>query len=192
MKMRENNWTIPNLLTVVRIMLTPVVVMCFIHKRVDLALLSFFVAGITDALDGLLARLLKQRTELGAMLDPLADKVLIVATILCLGILGWVPAWLVVIVITRDLIIVGGLMLVSLWGVDVRAQIHPSFASKTNTSAQIVLILLVLTERLGWNFLPWLQPIVLYVTLVLTVFTGVDYVLRGLALIPSNGAGNGD
>lgn len=192
MRMRENNWTIPNLLTVVRIMLTPVVVMAFIQKRIDLALLSFFVAGITDALDGLLARLLKQRTELGAMLDPLADKVLIVATILCLGIMEWVPSWLVVIVITRDLIIVGGLMLVSLWGVDVRTQIHPSFASKTNTSAQIVLILLVLTGRLGWDVLPWLQPVALYVTAVLTIITGVDYVLRGLALIPSNGPGNGD
>ncbi|BBD07466.1 CDP-alcohol phosphatidyltransferase family protein [Desulfovibrio ferrophilus] len=191
MTMRENNWTIPNLLTVVRIMLTPVVVMAFIHKRVDLALLSFFVAGITDALDGLLARLLKQRTELGAMLDPLADKVLIVATILCLGILEWVPAWLVVIVITRDLIIVGGLMLVNLWGVDVRSQIRPTFASKTNTSAQIVLILLILTERMDWMFLPWLQPVVLYLTAVLTVYTGIDYVMRGLALIPSGEDGKG-
>lgn len=186
MGLRENNWTIPNLLTVVRIMLAPVVVMAFIHKRVDLALAAFFIAGLTDALDGLLARILNQRTALGAMLDPLADKVLIVATILCLGILEWLPSWVVVLVIARDLIIVGGLVLVNLWGVDVRTRIHPSFASKVNTTAQIVLILLVLVERMGWFAEPRLTGAMMIVTAALTVGTGFDYVMRGLALIPSD------
>jgi len=187
-RMRENNWTIPNLLTVVRILLTPVIVMAFINQQVGLALITFAVAGVTDALDGILARVLKQRTELGAMLDPLADKVLIVASFMCLGILDWAPSWLVVIVISRDLLIVGGLMLVNLWGVDMRSQIKPTFASKTNTTVQISFILLVLAQRGDWLIQPWLLSVALYLTAALTVYTGVDYLMRGLALIPSDGA----
>lgn len=188
--LRENNWTLPNLLTVVRILLTPVIVMAFIDQRVDLALLTFAVAGVTDALDGFLARVLRQRTELGAMLDPLADKVLIVASFLCLGILGWAPAWLVVIVITRDLIIVGGLLVVNFWVMDVRSRIKPTFASKTNTTLQIGFILLVLAHRGGWLHMAWLVEGALRCTAALTVYTGVDYVVRGMAQIPSGQ--NGD
>jgi len=188
-RLKENNWTIPNLLTVVRILLAPAVVLAFIQRRVDVALLLFFIAGLTDALDGLLARLLKQRTALGAMLDPLADKVLIAASILCLGILEWVPAWLTVLIIARDLIIVGGLVLVSLWGVDVRSQIRPSFASKTNTTAQILLILLVLAQRQEWLDAPRLTLWFVWGTAGLTALTGLDYVMRGLALIPSGDEG---
>ncbi|WP_461210974.1 CDP-alcohol phosphatidyltransferase family protein [Desulfocurvus sp. DL9XJH121] len=184
-KLRENNWTIPNLLTVVRILLTPVIVTAFIHQRVNLALLTFAVAGVTDALDGTLARVLRQRTTLGAMLDPLADKVLIVASFLCMGVLDWAPAWLVVLVISRDLLIVGGLILVSLLGVDVRSRIRPTFASKTNTTLQIVFILLILAERGGWLDAPRLLYTVLYLTAAFTIYTGVDYTLRGLALMPS-------
>lgn len=184
--MRENNWTLPNLLTVVRILLTPVIVMAFIEQRVDIALMTFAAAGITDALDGFLARVLHQRTQLGAMLDPLADKVLIVASYLSLGILGWVPAWLVVIVIARDLIIVGGLMVVNFWVMDVRTRIKPTFASKVNTTVQIGFILLVLAARGGWLTLPVLMETALWATAALTAYTGVDYVLRGMAQIPSD------
>lgn len=183
---RENNWTIPNVLTVARILLTPVIVTAFINQRVGLALATFAVAGVTDALDGALAKLLGQRTELGAMLDPLADKILIVASFLCLGILEWAPAWLVVIVISRDLLIVGGLMLIDFWGVEVRSLIRPSFASKTNTTLQITFILLLLAGRGGWLDAPGLTSVVLYLTAAFTVYTGADYVRRGLALIPSD------
>ncbi len=183
----ENNWTIPNILTVFRILLTPGFVMGFVSGRIGTACALFVLAGITDALDGLLARLLRQRTRLGAMLDPLADKVLIATGFLCLASRGWAPAWLVVLVISRDLIIVGGLVLVNLWGVDVRSRIQPSFLSKCNTTAQICLILLVLLEQLGWLAVPRLEWALIWTTGVLTAVTGMIYVKRGLALIPVGG-----
>lgn len=183
----ENNWTIPNILTMFRIMLVPGFVIGFVSERIGLACALFVLAGITDALDGTLARLLHQRTRLGAMLDPLADKLLIVAGFLCLGIEGWVPAWLVVLVISRDVLIVGGLVLVNLWGVDVRSRIQPSFLSKCNTTAQISLIFLVLLERIGWVALPGLEWAMIWLTAALTVLTGAIYLRRGLALIPAGG-----
>jgi len=184
---RENNWTIPNILTVFRIMLTPGFVMAFVSERIGLACILFIVASVTDALDGTLARVLKQRTSLGAMLDPLADKVLIVTGFLCLGLEGWVPAWLVVLVISRDMLIIGGLVVVNLWGVDVRNEIRPSFASKVNTTVQISLLFLVLTAHAGWMSLPNMEQGMIYFTGVLTVYTGFIYLKRGLALIPANG-----
>ncbi len=181
----ENNWTIPNILTVFRILLTPVFVMSFVSNHVHLALLVFTLAGISDALDGALARLLHQRTRLGAMLDPLADKVLIVTGFLCLGIVGWAPDWLVVLVISRDVIIVGGLGVLHFWGVDVRATIRPSALSKINTTAQLAFLFLVLAARADWFSLPRVELGVVALISVLTVVTGVNYVLRGLALFPS-------
>jgi cardiolipin synthase len=181
----ENNWTIPNILTVFRILLTPVFVMSFVSSHVHLALLVFTLAGVSDALDGALARVLHQRTRLGAMLDPLADKVLIVTGFLCLGIVGWAPDWLVVLVISRDVIIVGGLGVLHFWGVEVRATIRPSALSKVNTTAQLVFLFLVLTDRAGMLSLPGTQATVMVLVSVLTVVTGVSYVLRGLSLFPT-------
>ncbi|NJB66640.1 cardiolipin synthase [Desulfobaculum xiamenense] len=189
MQFRENNWTIPNILTVTRILLTPGFVMSFIGGQVDMALALFTLAGVTDAADGLLARVLHQRTRLGAMLDPLADKVLISSAFLCLGISGWVPAWLVVMVISRDLIIVGGLALLTFWGVDIRREIHPSWLSKFNTTGQIGLTFLILVRQVGLFSLPYVVEFLVYAVAIMTALTGIDYVMRGLALFPSNGDG---
>lgn len=182
--MPENNWSIPNILTVFRILLTPLFVMSFVDGRIDTACFLFALAGFTDALDGFLARVLHQRTRLGAMLDPLADKVLIVTSFLCLGLMEWVPLWLVVLVISRDLLIVGGLVVVNLWGVDVRSKIRPSIMSKLNTTAQIGLIFLVLVDKAGWFSWPALAAAMVPATGLLTAYTGLAYVLRGLSLIP--------
>lgn len=182
---RENNWTIPNILTVFRILLTPVFVMSFISGHVQLALLIFTLAGVSDALDGALARILHQRTRLGAMLDPLADKVLIVTGFLCLGIVGWAPDWLVVLVISRDVIIIGGLGVLHFWGVDVRTTIRPSPLSKVNTTAQLAFLFIVLAGQAQWFAVPRVELGVVALISTLTVLTGVDYVMRGLALFPS-------
>ncbi|RLA89883.1 MAG: CDP-diacylglycerol--glycerol-3-phosphate 3-phosphatidyltransferase, partial [Deltaproteobacteria bacterium] len=98
--------TIPNFLTILRILLTPVLVILLLEGRLSEALFVFIIAGVTDALDGLIARLYKQKTRLGAFLDPLADKLLLVTTYVILAVQGLVPSWLTVIVLSRDVLIV--------------------------------------------------------------------------------------
>lgn len=183
-------WTIPNLLTVSRILLTPGFVMAFVDKRFDIAWVLFAIAGLTDALDGLLARLLKQRTNFGAMLDPLADKVLLVTSFLCLAFQGWLPNWLAVLVVSRDVIIVGGLSLLQYSGVDVRGGIKPVWFSKLATLAQISLVLLIMVEHSLVVAYPATRFGLILAVTVLTAVSGVYYVQLGLRLIPLNGAAN--
>ncbi|SKA81295.1 CDP-alcohol phosphatidyltransferase family protein [Desulfobaculum bizertense] len=188
MQLNENNWTIPNILTIARILLTPCFVISYVDGKTELAWGLFLVAGITDAADGFLARVLHQRTRLGAMLDPLADKALVASAFLCLGISGWVPSWLVILVISRDVIIVGGLSALSFWGVDVKVKIRPSWMSKLNTSCQISLIVVVMLEEMHWLSLPMLVDILVGAVCVLTVVTAIHYTLRGLAMFPEHDA----
>lgn len=187
--MTDSAWTIPNLLTVSRILLTPLFVMAFMDKRFDLAWVLFAVAGLTDALDGLLARVLHQRTTFGAMLDPLADKVLLVTSFVCLASQGWLPNWLAVLVVSRDVIIVGGLSLLQYMGLDVRKQIKPVWFSKCTTLAQITLVLLIMVEHsLDVDYPATREGLILAVA-VLTAISGVYYVQLGLRMIPLNGNG---
>ncbi|GAU09533.1 CDP-alcohol phosphatidyltransferase [Desulfoplanes formicivorans] len=174
------NWTIPNILTLVRILLTPAIVMAFVNNHLELVWIIFAIAGFTDALDGFLARALDQRSLLGAVLDPLADKILLDTTYICIGLQGWVPPWLVVLVVSRDFIIVGGLSLLGFLGVDVTTKIDPSLVSKCNTAAQVALVILILVARtFGWDCSTSESLLVLLVTL-LTVVSGVHYLLKGI------------
>jgi len=182
----ENNWNLPNSLTVFRVLVTPGFVLAFIKGQVEIAWGLFALAGFTDALDGFLARVLKQRTTLGAMLDPLADKVLLVAAYLCLGLWEWIPTWLTVVVISRDVIIIGGLALLTFWGTDIRAEIRPSMISKVNTNAQILLIFLVLAERSLDFHRPGLEMVLTFLVGGLTFVSGIHYVIRGVSLFHPN------
>ncbi len=105
--------TIPNFLTILRVLLTPVLVILLLEERLSEALFVFIIAGVTDGLDGLIARLYKQKSRLGAFLDPLADKILLVTTYVILAVQGLVPSWLTVIVLSRDVLIV--LRISSVW-----------------------------------------------------------------------------
>ncbi len=183
---REDNWTLPNLLTISRILLTPGFVMAYANRRFDLAWALFAVAGLTDALDGLLARLLRQRTRLGSMLDPLADKVLLVTSFICLSLGGFLPNWLATLVVSRDAIIVGGLVVLNFWGVEVRSGIRPSLLGKLTTVAQIGLVLFVMAqESFGlWN--PGLLEALVLLAAGLTLVSGFSYIRRGFALFPTS------
>jgi cardiolipin synthase len=183
---RENNWTIPNLLTVSRIMLTPGFVMAFVDHRFDLAWVLFAIAGFTDALDGILARLLKQRSSFGAMLDPLADKVLLVTSFICLAVQEWIPGWLATLVVSRDLFIVGGLVLLQYSGVDVKRGIKPVWVSKCATTAQISLVLLIMVEHSMQSFHPDLRLGLVYAVAALTALSGAYYLVIGLRMFPHN------
>jgi cardiolipin synthase (CMP-forming) len=182
---RESNWTIPNLLTVFRILITPVFVVAFVNNQIMLAWWLFFLAGVTDGLDGFLARVLKQRSRLGALIDPLADKTLLVTAFITLGVTGWLPSWLVILVVSRDLIIIGGMALLHYLSVNIKEKISPAWISKANTAAQILLIFVVIFSRAkGWET-DALQMGLTGTVAVLSVISGVNYVVRGFALFPS-------
>ncbi len=130
--------TIANALTLLRLCLIPLIVVMIYEGRFALATVVFIVAGITDALDGYLARKLNQRTEIGAYLDALADKSLIAASFIALVYVHLVPFWLVVLVIFRDLMIVGAVAIA--WLMHNPIPIEPLKVSKANTAAQIVAV----------------------------------------------------
>lgn len=187
--LRENNWTIPNMLTVSRILMTPGIVMAFADRRFDVAWVLFALAGLTDALDGALARLLKQRSNFGAMLDPLADKILLDTSFTCLALQEWIPIWLAVLVVSRDVFIVGGLALLQYSGVDVRRGIRPVWFSKCATLAQILLVLLIMVEHSLPVAYPGLRLGLVVAVALLTAVSGVYYVNLGFRLAPNNGNG---
>jgi cardiolipin synthase len=178
-------WTVPNALTVSRIALTPAFVVAFVNESHVGAWLLFAAAGVTDALDGFFARILRQRSRLGAILDPLADKFLLITTFICLGLWAWVPSWLPVLVVAREVVILGGSGLLLFMGVNLSDRIAPSWLSKCNTTAQIVLIFYVLTLKAFAGGEPagvfWLSLI----TAAFTVGSGAQYVYRGFQYAPN-------
>ncbi len=179
-----SNWTVPNLLTIIRIFITPAFVVAFFSEEYTTAFILFVVAGITDGLDGFLARILKQRSRLGAMIDPLADKFLLLTAFVCLGIQGWIPFWLIVVVISRDVIIIGGLFVLHISGVNVKNKISPTMDSKLNTLFQIILLLVALAGHTFQvaDFIA-LTSILAYWVGFLTIFSGVRYVLLGFSFM---------
>jgi cardiolipin synthase len=141
--------SIPNLITLARILLVPVLIWAITSGEMRIAFLLFFAAGASDAVDGFLAKRFGMVTELGAYLDPLADKAMIVSIYVALGIAEAIPRWLVILVVSRDIMIVGAVILS--WLVDKPVALKPLLVSKLNTVAQIALALTVLAA-LGFQF----------------------------------------
>jgi len=164
--------SIPNLITLARILLVPVVVWAIASDAMQIAFLLFLAAGLSDAVDGFLAKRFGMATELGAYLDPLADKAMIVSIYIALGIADAIPRWLVILVVSRDIMIVSAIILS--WLLDKRVTLKPLTVSKLNTVAQIVLALFVLASR-GYHFdgepvLTILMALVAVLTLLSVVF----------------------
>ncbi|MBU1211868.1 MAG: CDP-alcohol phosphatidyltransferase family protein [Alphaproteobacteria bacterium] len=164
---------VPNIITVARTLLVPVVFWLVISGHDIAAFALFVIAGISDALDGYLARRLDLRTELGAHLDPLADKLLIVSIFIALGMRGEVPSWLVITVVARDILILIGIMLASMLGKPVT--IAPLQISKMTTVAQISLAALVLANAAFSLGLGSGLIVVVWGTAVLTVASLIAY-----------------
>ena len=171
---------LPNLLTLIRILLIPLFVILIINKSFFWALIVFAVAGITDGIDGLIARITRQRTELGAYLDPIADKMLLSAGFITLAIIETVPSWLAVIVIARDVIILLGILVMIL--THYPPKIQPSLMGKITTSLQISTILLVLMVNFGSLF-KHLATIAIYGTTIFTVLSGAHYIYIGAQMV---------
>lgn len=167
--------SIPNLITLARILLVPIVVWAIATPgAMWIAFLLFLAAGVSDAVDGFLAKRFGMTTVLGAYLDPLADKALIVSIYLTLGINNLIPRWLVILVVSRDILIVGGIMLA--WVVGNPLKIRPLLVSKLNTVAQILFASVVL-GALGFNYdWPMLTFILMGLVAVLTLLSVAAYV----------------
>ena len=164
--------SIPNLITLARILLVPVVVWTIVTGQIRLAFLLFLAAGISDAVDGFLAKRFGMKTELGAYLDPLADKVLIVSIYVALGITNVIPAWIVILVVSRDFMIVGAILLS--WLIDRPVKIKPHMVSKANTAVQIIYACLVLgSHGLGINAEPVLTLVMVLVAVLTLVSVGL-------------------
>ncbi len=147
--MRGPGLSIPNLITLVRILLVPIVIWAITAGEMRIAFVLFLAAGISDAVDGFLAKRFEMTTELGAYLDPLADKAMLVSIYIALGIIEAVPRWLVILVVFRDIMIVSAVILS--WLVDKPLPLKPLLVSKLNTVAQIALACVVLAA-LGFHF----------------------------------------
>lgn len=174
---------IPNLLTLIRIILVPVLVIFLINGRFFEAFVVFTLAGLTDGLDGLLARWLQQKTRMGAILDPIADKLLLNSSYVALGVIGMIPDWLAVIVISRDVIIVFGVLILYLFqkGVEIR----PTILSKITTLFQLGTVFIVLLDY-EIKFFYKLFPFLWSVTATLTAISGLHYMAIGSGIFQGN------
>ena len=141
--------SIPNIITLGRILLVPFIVWAIASDKMEIAFVIFIVAGISDAVDGFLAKRFNMASELGALLDPLADKALLVSIYVALGIWGAVPRWIVILVVSRDIMIVSAVIVSWLFGKPI--PMKPLMVSKLNTVAQVAFAALVLAA-LGFGF----------------------------------------
>lgn len=165
--------SIPNLITLGRVILVPVVFWLLVTSQMEAAFLVFVVAGVSDAVDGYLAKRFGWATELGAYLDPLADKLLIVCIFVALGVRGELPSWLVIGVVSRDILIVIGIFLS--WFLGNPVEIKPLALSKANTLAQIVLAATVLADAAFKLELAAFRFVLVWLVAALTVGSLVAY-----------------
>lgn len=177
--------TIPNLITLLRFFLVPAVIYAMLEGRMGWALAGFVVAGVSDGIDGFIARQFNQRSELGAYLDPMADKLLLVSVFVVLGLMGELPLWLVIAVVSRDALIVTAVLLSTVMGNPV--EMKPILVSKANTAVQIVLAALVLSElafaQHFWDLRAWL----VILSGLLTAASAAAYLVAWLRHMNGNG-----
>ena len=167
----------PNLLTMLRLLFIPFTIIAVLDNHYGWALVIFVLAGISDGLDGLLARLLKQKTVLGLYLDPIADKLLLSTMFLVLATVHKIRWSVTVLVFSRDIIIV--IICTLLYATGVMRIFKPSWWGKANTVAQIVTVPLVLLREIYKE--PWIgtaKQVGIWATVILTIFSGVHYLLR--------------
>ena len=172
--------TLANRLTILRILMTPIITVLLLYRQMGAALALFLLAGATDGLDGLVARSWKQKTMLGIVLDPIADKLLLTSTVVTLTILKELPRWFTIILVSRDVLLIGGSMILYMFlG---KIGMPPSWLGKTTTGLQLLTVLWAMV----YNFFPAIKPAILplaVVTLALTIASGLDYIYRGARLL---------
>ena len=166
----------PNLITLSRLLSVPLMIWLIVSERFGVAFCVFVGAGISDALDGFIAKRFNCRTRLGALLDPAADKALLSSVSVALGIAGLLPDWVVILMVFRDVTIIGGFIL--LQNIAAPRNFDPLYISKLNTLMQIALVGYVL-GRLGAGFADGvLTEMLVVATGVTTMLSGLSYLVR--------------
>jgi cardiolipin synthase (CMP-forming) len=171
--------TLPNFLTLLRIIAVPVFLILLSSHRYGTATVLFVLAGITDTVDGVIARLTDSKSDLGAALDPLADKLLLVSSFVMVTWLGVVPPWLMILVLTRDVIILAGYL--TIYFLSTPMQVDPSFIGKVNTCMEMITILFALGTLARPDMAMTIPNLIAwYVTAATIAVSGVHYVYAGL------------
>lgn len=171
---------LPNSITLVRILLVPVFAACLYYTNNgfpflrDITLSLFVICIVSDAVDGILARSLKMKTVLGTILDPVADKLLLLTAYILLSVQGMVPAWIAIVVVSRDIIIISGILISGVMGNSI--PIRPRILGKVTTFLQMITVVMALIGH------PSLEPMV-FITATLTIISGFDYVYRGVRFV---------
>lgn len=168
---------IPNTLTVLRILLVPVFVGFLVYELYDYALITLLVAALTDGLDGSIARLANQRTLIGAYLDPIADKILLMSAFVTLSVLHLVPVWTVILVVSRDVILLAGTLIARL--TESNVDVSPTILGKGATLVQLLYVIGVVAVHTQYIDNLILTPLLLLMA-VLTASSGLHYVYRGV------------
>jgi cardiolipin synthase (CMP-forming) len=169
---------LPNIITIARIFSVPVMIWLIVTENLSYAFVLFVVAGVSDALDGFLARKFRWQTELGAYLDPIADKTMLTSVYASLTFHGYMPIWLGILVVSRDLLIVGAVVLA--WLLDRAMEIRPLLIGKINTGLQILLAAAILADSgfgMGWG--GYIRPFI-WVTGGLTALSAFLYMFTWL------------
>lgn len=182
---------LPNIITLGRVFAVPVTVYCILTGNLEAAFWLFVAAGVSDAADGAIARLFDARTVLGSVLDPLADKALLVSVYLSLAKTGGVPLWLAILVVFRDALLIGGVLLT--YTLRQAVTVHPLYVSKINTLAQILLAAAALAAGAGLVRDPQAAGVSLITALgwlvaATTVLSGALYIARSELLFGKDGA----
>lgn len=164
---------LPNLITISRIGMAPVLILLLKEQEYAASLAVFVIAGVSDGLDGFIAKRFHYESRLGSILDPLADKILLLSSYVMLMMLNHLPFWLMLTVAFRDLLIVGGyLVYTSMIG---PVQMRPSWLSKLNTFMQIALVIVILALQAAQQVYPLLVDALIYAVLLTTVASGLHY-----------------
>jgi cardiolipin synthase len=171
---------LPNYITLFRVILIPFFINLMIYGYYREALLVFVAACATDALDGMIARLTGKKTELGAFLDPMADKLLILSAFVTLVLLGRLPVWLVIIVVSRDAILTMGSLIIYFTTRTLRIQ--PSLIGKLTTVMQLIVVTLSLV-LLNYGIEMGIMTVLQWATAGVTIASGVQYVIRGIKMV---------
>jgi cardiolipin synthase len=179
--------TVANMITILRFVLVPAVVHCLLSGQWQLAFAGFLIAGISDGVDGFVARHFNQRSKLGGYLDPMADKLLLVSVFVVLGYMGELPLWLVIAAVSRDALIVLAVLLATVMGNPV--EMKPLMVSKANTAVQIVLAAVVLAElAFAADFGP-VRPALIVLSALLTVASAGAYLVGWSRHMSAHGEG---
>ncbi len=166
---------IPNLLTLIRLLLVIPFLVCLFHKQFTYAFYIFLIASVTDALDGWLARGFSWQSDVGRVIDPLADKLLISASFVSLALLKVLPWWLVLLIFARDLTISLGVIAWYIW-ISKKPTLKPTYISKVNTVLQLLLVMFCMYDlAFGLRNAQWI-PVCVFLTAVTTSISFVDYV----------------